>query len=91
VADEDGVRPFFCPLLCVSPWALGAAMRVWQIPPDLLVLVARAKARKPRPVQRAEYRARRLERAEDAHRRAGGVLGALAPNPPRGGFPKPRD
>lgn len=51
----------------------------WHLPADLLARVARYKARKPRPVQRAAYRARMLERAEANYRRTVPVRGVDAP------------
>jgi len=61
----------------------------WHLPADLLARVARYKARKPRPVQRAAYRARMLERAEANYRRVSGPIVAASregapPNPPEG-------
>ncbi len=66
----------------------------FDLPPDLLAMLARLRARKPRRVQREEYRARMLARAEANHRAAGcggsgGARGAAGlegapPNPPEG-------
>jgi len=42
----------------------------WHLPADLLARVARYKARKPRPAQRADFRARMLERARANYRQA---------------------
>lgn len=62
----------------------------WGLPADLLALLARRAARKPRPIQRAEYRARLVERATANHRRASAprvgcnliVPVGAPPNPP---------
>jgi hypothetical protein len=74
----------------------------FDLPPDLLAMLARFKARKPRRVQREEYRARMLARAEANHRAAGcgggaggnnghndGEPGPMAPAGPEGGPPDP--
>lgn len=53
----------------------------WHLPPDLLALIARFRARRPRPVQRAEYRARMLARAEANYRRARREPGPDGPPP----------
>ncbi len=42
----------------------------FNLPPDLLALLAQHAARKPRPAQRADYRARMLERAQANYLRA---------------------
>lgn len=55
----------------------------FNLPPDLLALVARWKARKPRSVQRAEHRRKRLAVAEAAYRAARLVPSErMPPNPP---------
>lgn len=64
-----------------------SAPRWGELPSELRALLAGWKARKPRRVQRAEYRTTALAKAE-ANRRAFGAVrpNGAPPKPPSGGF-----
>ena len=60
----------------------------WVLSPELAELLARWGARKPRPVQRAEHRARMLAAMEERYRRCAPLArpesGVVCPPPPGG-------